>query len=393
VRAPSARTALAALLLLLPRLARSQVPDEPWSFYLLPYPSYNSLEGFSVNLIGDLYKAPPPGPIPIGVSLSPYVSLASSGSRIFSLTWDNSGRVPGWRFLLLASYEHLKRAPYFGLGNATVIDDSLQALNGGTTHYYRYVLGRTTGIAAVERSVASHVRAHVGVQYRHYRAEPLGGLPTALGNDVIRGVTSDTGSRTSVEVRGGLIFDTRNEEASPASGVFVSLLGAQSLRGAGDLAYARWAADAREFLPLSGDSTVILALRQAVQGANGALPFYVAYERLTTWLPEDGFGGLTTLRQNLPGRWDAPFNALASVDLRYKWWDLPLRSPVRLWLVLHADVGRVWEEGESFAWSGLHSGYGTGAIAQLGRVSFFGFELGWSPDAHVQFNTTVTLGY
>jgi hypothetical protein len=389
-----ARTALAALLLLsIPRLARSQVRSEPWSFYLLPYPSYNSLEGLSINLSGGWYKSAPAGPIPVGVSLSPYVSLATSGSRIFSLTWNNSGRVPGWRFLLIAGYEHLTRAPYFGLGNATSVDDSLRSANGGDAHYYRYVLARTTGIAAVERRVAGPVRAHVGAQYRHYRAEPLGAPPTALGADLARGVTSDTGSRTSLELRGGLIFDTRNEEASPSRGVFVALLGARSLEGAGDFGYTRWAAEAREFLPLSGDS-LLLALREAVQGARGALPFYIASERLTTWMPEDGFGGMTTLRQNLPGRWLGAFNALASVDLRYKWWDGAIGlSPLRLWLVLHADAGRVWDAGQRFEWSGLHTGYGAGAIAQLGRASFFGVEIGWSPDAHVEFNTTVTLGY
>jgi hypothetical protein len=390
---PRARTALAVLLLLVPRPARSQVPNEPWSFYLLPYPSYNSLDGLSINLIGDWYKAAPAGPIPIGVSLSPYVSLATSGSRIFSLTWDNSGRVPGWRFLLLASYEHLTRAPYFGLGNATVVNDSLEAANGGAAHYYRYVLARTTAIAAVERRIAGSVRAHLGAQYRHYRAEPLGGPPTALGADLASGVTSDTGSRTSVELRGALILDTRDEEASPARGLFIALIAAKSLGDVGDFAYTRWSADAREFLPLSGD-WLVLALRQAVQGAPSALPFYIASERLTTWLPEDGFGGMTTLRQNLPGRWDGTSNALASVDLRYKWWDAAIGlSPVRLWLVVHADAGRVWDASQRFAWSALHTGYGAGAIAQVGRASFFGIELGWSPDAHVQFNTTVTLGY
>jgi len=390
---PRARTALAVLLLVLPRLARSQVPSEPWSFYLLPYPSYNSLEGLSINVAGGWYKGAPAGPIPVGVSLSPYLSMSTSGSQALSLTWDNSGRIPGWRFLLIGGYEHLMRAPYFGLGNATVVNDSLQSANGGESHYYRYVLARTTGIAAVERRIAGPLRAHLGAQYRHYHTAPLGAPSTALGSDLAAGVTSDTGSRNSVEVRGALIFDSRNEEASPARGIFVAVIAAKSLDGVGDFGYTRWAAEAREFVPLSGDS-LLLALRQAVEESRGALPFYIAYERLTTWKPDDGFGGPTTLRQNLPGRWLGPNNALASVDLRYKWMDGAIGlSPLRLWLLVHADAGRVWNQGQRFELSGLHSGYGVGAIAQLGRASFFGIELGWSPDAHVGFNTTVTLGY
>ncbi len=380
----------------MPRLAGAQVapPEEPWSFYLLPYPSYNSLDGLSINLSGGWFKSAPPGPIPSGASISPYATLATSGNRAVSLTYDNQGRVPGWRFLAIGGYEHLARAPYFGLGNASLVNDSLESANGGDAHYYRYALERTTGIAAIERRLAGPLRLHVGAQYRHYRAETLGGLPTALGADLAGGVTSDTGSRNGLEVRAALILDTRDEEASPSRGLVIAVIGAKALKPAGDFDYSRAAVDVLEFIPLKADSTLVLAARQAVQVTSGAVPFYVAYERLSTWKPEDGFGGATTLRQNIPGRWLAPNNALASLDLRYKYWNFALGlSPIRLWLVAHADVGRVWDAGERFQWSDLHSGYGVGAIAQLGRASLFGLEVGWSPDAHLQFSTTGTLGY
>ncbi len=357
---------------------------------------YNSLDGFSVNLVGGWFKTAPPGPIPIGVSISPAAILATSGSRAFSLTYDNQGRVPGWRFLAIAGYDHNTRAPYFGLGNATAVNDSLQSANGGDTHFYRYALQRTTGIAAVEHRIAGPLRVHVGAQYRRYRAEPLGGLPTAFGADVAGGVTADTGSRTGVEVRGALIFDTRNEEATPSSGLFVAVIGARAVKGAGDFDYSRGAVDVREYFPLNADSTVVLASRQTVTVSSDAIPFYVAAERLTTWRPEDGFGGATTLRQNLPGRWVGPNDALASLDLRYKYWDSALGlTPIRLWLVTHADVGRVWGWGSAakFGWQDLHSGYGVGLMLQVSRASVFGVEVGYSPDAHIQFGTTATLGY
>jgi outer membrane protein assembly factor BamA len=370
------------------------VPSEPWTFYLLPYPGYNSLEGLSINLSGGWRKSAPKGPIPVGLSIEPYVSLATSGSRTFSLTWENSGRIPGWRLLAIAGYEHLTRAPYFGLGNASVVDDSLESANGGDAHYYRYGLTRTTGLAAIQRRIIGPLRLDLGAQWRRYRVAPLGGAPTALGADLARGVTADTGAHTGVEVRGALILDTRDEEASASHGMLLQAVVAQALEGAGDFKYTRWGADAREYLSLAADSTLVLTLRQAVEMTHGALPFFIAYERLTTWRPEDGFGGTTTLRENLPGRWLGPNDALASIDLRYKWWDMAIGlTPIRLWLVVHADAGRVWGENERFRWSDLHSGYGGGAIAQLGRASFFGLEIGYSPDAHFQFTTTVTLGY
>ena len=386
----AARAAGAALLLATPRLASAQVPSEPWSWLLIPLPTYSSLDG--VELAGGWWKSAPPGPIPTGASINPGASISTSGAQTVSLTYNNTARVPGWRFLAIAGYERIQHAPYFGLGNASTISDSLESANGGDSHYYRYSLTRATGIIAVQHQIAGPLRMLAGGQYRRYRATPLGGLPTALGADLATGVVSDTGSSTSLELRGGLLFDTRDEEASPSRGVFVEAIGAKALKGAGDFDYTRWALGACEFTPVGLET--VLALRQSVQFARGMLPFYIAYERLTSWLPEDGFGGTTTLRQNIQGRWLGANTALASVDLRHKYLDTAIGiSPIRLWLVAHADVGRVWNQGERFRWSGLHSGYGAGAIIQFGRASMFGVELGWGPDSHIQFGTTVTLGY
>ena len=355
---------------------------------------YNSLEGLSINLTGGWSKSAPRGPIPVGISIAPSASLATSGSRTISLTWDNSGRIPGWRLLAIVGYEHLTRAPYFGLGNATVVNDSFESANGGDAHYYRYALTRSTGIAAVQRRIVGPLRLQVAAQWRRYGVEPLGGAPTALSADLAHGVTADTGKYTSAEVHGALILDTRDEEASASRGVMLQLAVARALKGPGNFDYTRWSGDAREYISLAYDSSIVLTLRQAVDIAHGAIPFPIVYERLTTWRPEDGFGGATTLRQNLVGRWLGPNDAFGSVDLRYKWWDAAVGlTPLRLWLVVHADAGRVWEQNERFRWTGMHSGYGGGAIAQLGRSTFFGMEIGYSPDAHFQFNTTVTLGY
>jgi hypothetical protein len=383
----------AALLLLIPRIAPAQrVPSEPWSWLLVPLPTYSSLEGLGVELAGGWWKSAPPGPIPTGAAINPGASITTSGTQTLSLTYNNTGRVPGWRFLVLAGYERIQHAPYFGLGNASVLNDSLEAANGGDAHYDRYSLMRTTGIVAVQHHVTGPLRVHLGAQYRHYRATPLGGAPTALGADLATGVVADTGSSTSLELRGALLFDTRDEEASPSRGVFLEAIGAKALTGPGNFGYTRWALGASEFVPLGPET--VLAFRESVQLARGVLPFYIAYERLTSWLPADGFGGTTTLRQNIQGRWLGANTALASADFRHKYWDTAIGiSPIRLWLVVHADVGRVWNVGERFRLSGLHSGYGVGAIGQFGRAALFGLEIGWSPDSHVQFGTTVTLGY
>jgi len=373
--------------------ARRPAPDSDyWAFYLIPFPSYNALEGLGASLSGGWRKASPPGPVPVGISIEPSAVISTSGTRGAQLVFDEEGRWHGWRLLLMAGSLREQRAPYFGLGNRSTVADSLDNRYGEA--YATYSLLRTTGIVAVRRKLAGPLHLLVGAQFRHYRALPLAGRRSKLADDLAAGVPLDTGATDGLEVRGGLLFDTRDEESSSSKGVFIEALAARGLKGGlGKLAYTRYALGMREFVPI-GEYTS-LAFRQNVEISRGAIPFYVADERMTSWRPEDGFGGVTTLRASLPGRFSAPNKALLSADLRYRNWDFWVTptTPVRLWFLIFADVGRVWMSGETFAPDHLHAGGGVGTLLQIGRGTFFGFDVGWSPDAHLTFTTALSMAY
>ena len=373
--------------------ARAEAPSSDyWSFYLLPFPSYNALEGLGASLSGGWRKSAPPGPVPVGISIEPSAIISTSGTMGAQLVFDEEGRWHGWRLLAMAGTLREQRAPYFGLGNRSAVADSLESRYAQA--YATYSLLRTTGLVAVRRPIAGPLHLLAGAQFRHYRARPLAGRRSKLADDLTAGVPLDTGATDGLEVRGGLLFDTRDEEASPSRGVFIEALAARGIAGGpGKLTYTRYALGMREFISLTEFTT--LAFRQSVELARGALPFYVSDERMTSWRPEDGFGGVTTLRAHLPGRFSAPNKALLSADLRYRNWDFWVTptTPVRLWFLVFADVGRVWMDGERFAANHLHAGGGVGTRLQIGRGGFFGFDLGWSPDAHVNFTTALSLAY
>ena len=406
--APRILAGLAALVLGLPAAAPAQVapasptPDSArapgaaasadyWSFYLVPYPSYNALEGLGLYLVGGWRKAAPPGPIPTGISIEPSAQISTSGTRGAQLVFDQSGRWPGWRLLLIAGTVRWQRAPYFGSGNGSVVEDSLEDAYG--VAYDTYSLTRTTALATVRRRIAGPLHLQVGAQWRAYAARPLEGRRSKLADDLAAGVPLDTGSAKGLELRAGLLLDTRDEEASAARGVFVEALYARGLEGPGDLAYTRYALGVREYIPITEFTS--LTFRQSVEIAEGHLPFYVSMERMTSWRPEDGFGGLTSLRSHLPGRFTGPNKALLSADLRYRNWDfwVTQTTPIRLYFLVFADVGRVWGDGERFAPSDLHAGGGVGTRLQVGRGGFFGFDVGWSPDAGITFATAISLAY
>jgi len=387
--ADSARTPRAAPA---PHGARPEPPDKRyWSFMLLPLPTFNTIEGLGVSLVGGWTFPSKPGRIPSGFAITPIAHLSWSGTKGIGVRVDAPGYVPGWRFFGLGMAERWNRMPYFGLGNGSVYNDSLFDRYGD--EYYAYSLSRLTGMAAIQRDLPGPFRLHLGAQWHRYGARPLAEDTTLLGNEVAAGLPRDTGTTSALEVRAGLLLDTRDEEMSPSRGLFLEAMAARALPQAGDLDYRRYLLSAREFFSLSW--TTVLALRQSVEISEGPLPHYVAQERLTTWLPEDGFGSPTTLRVNLLGRWVAANKALGSVELRYKKWDYPLSetTPVRLWLMLFADAGRLWGDGERFQWRHWHTGYGAGARLQFSRGAIFGLDAGWSPDAGINFATAFSFGF
>ncbi len=389
--APAAALALLAAALPVRAQTSRSAPPETWLFKWFVYPAYNSLEKVSGN-VALSYRLPPrrgPEPATGGFELTGRIS--SAGTRAAQLAADFPGLWRRWRLLAIVAAERANRAPYYGLGNDTELDDSAEAANGDV-FYHRYRLIRTTGFLAAQRDLTPRVRLHLGLQARHYRARANEGA-TRLGEDIAAGVVGDTGSTGGVELRTGILYDTRDEEATPSRGVFLEALVGRGVAGTvGSFSYTRWAFGAREFVPLGEFTT--LGLRQQVELAGGGMPFFIAYERLTSWRPDEGFGGGTTLRANLPGRWLAPNRMLASVDLRYKKYDIPFpRSPVRFWLVAFTDVGVVWDRGQQPDLGGLHGGVGGGFRLQYSKGGLFGIDLGWSPDARFEFATAFQFAY
>src|SRR3990172_873097 len=218
MRSRAAATLAAALLACtVPRFALAQDKSEPWEFRLLAFPTFNGLEGFGGSLLTG-WRAPA-RPRPRGRTAAGRAARQAFQHRTVGVA-------------------RATRAPYFGVGNDP-IPDSLET-PFYTKRYFRYSLTRTTALMAAQRRLTGPVRLHASAQYRHYRALTLGGDPTQLDADLQAGLHADTGSFDGLELHGGLLYDTRDEEASPSRGVFLEALAASGLAGAGDFRYTRW---------------------------------------------------------------------------------------------------------------------------------------------------------
>ncbi|HEY2806625.1 MAG TPA: hypothetical protein VGI92_12280 [Gemmatimonadales bacterium] len=298
------------------------------------------------------------------------------GSRSLSAWLDAPGLRRDWRFLALVRSERLLRTPYFGPHDEDRRTDSLAKQYGDI--YYRYALLRSTLFATLQHRVTGPIWLHFAAQARHYRTSALR-QTTLYGSDITAGRIADTLRHNGVELRLGALLDTRDDWIQPSHGLYLEAIGAQGWLlhdPGGKTQYQRWLVSGREYIQLPSGTTII-ALRQRVAMAWDTLPFSLAWEQLTSWLPEDGVVGTRFIRLHRAGTRLASNEAIGSVDVRHQLLvvgDDP--RPIRLWGLLFADAGLLWEP-STHPWSqkALWT-IGAGFRLQPNRITLAGLDIG-----------------
>lgn len=329
------------------------------------------------------------GPYPTSGDLRLYGTLGTTGSRSGTLAFSAPGLRGGWRALAVLRSERLLRTPFFGVLNEERQDDTLQEANG---LYYRYALRRNTAYATLQRRLAGPVWLMVAGQARTWRTSSLRQQPSLYVSKAASPVV-DTLRFNGLEARGGLVVDTRDEWNVPTRGMLLELIGATGSvddRTASNptpvaRAYRRVLLAGREFIRSAGGRTV-LALRQRATLSPDTLPFFLAWERVTSWMPDDGIAGGRSLRLHGGGSQLGSNDVLVSVELRRKLMVPPYDAddPAALWGMAFVDAGAMWENHESGkrnVWTA-----GVGMRLQTSRTGVIGFDVGM---ADTGFNLSV----
>ena len=124
-----------------------------------------------------------------------------------------------------------------------------------------------------------------------------------------------------LEMKAGLVYDTRDQEAAPSHGLWAEayLNGSPNLFGSGG--YLKLAAHWRHYLPLASDR-LVLAYHLAYQGTlAGETPFYMLPVIYTLYLRQtgsEGLGGLNTVRGLIQNRLVGEGYAWVNLELRWK---------------------------------------------------------------------------
>jgi len=384
---------LPTVILLLAAAASSLGAQRPAGLEIsgIPALNFDADEGLGYGAILALYKYEP-GSATYRWTVQPTLFMTTRGRRDYTLFFDSpSTDARPWRVTAYAGREQQLAAPYYGVGNETSYDASLET--GPTRYYYRYGLDRFRASADVQHTLGRpSLRYLIGAGASSEKVDltPFDSGSTLVENDM--NGRQPAATRTNY-VRAGLTWDTRDREIGATSGTWADLLvqRVDSKLGA-SWNYMRWTAAARHYQPLGG--RVILANRLVLQNTIGDAPFYSLAELPTTQKSQDGLGGTSSIRGIPKDRYVGKGVLVSNNELRWRAADFGLIGrQSSLVLSGFVDAGRVWSDGVdlSSALRELHSGYGGGVRLGFGPSFVISTDVGHSSQSTAAIY--IGLGY
>jgi len=290
--------------------ARPQYAKRGWSVTPIPALSYSSDLGFQLGAILDVYCFGDGSRYPEYLhKITAEACYYTKGSGIYYLFYDSKYLMPGLRLTASASY----------------LPNTMMAFHGFNGYRSPYLAGRSAGFYAVDRnllrimadlqgSVAGRLGWAAGVGYFGYdtgriKVGKYAGETTLY--DLYRryGIIRDdeSGGGHRIELRAGMVYDTRDHEPDPQHGIHADLL----LHGSPDLidrrgsGYLKLAASFRHYVCIL-PGRLTFAYRLSWQGTiAGRAPFYVQQNYTTLFLRQinsDILGGTISLRGILYNR-------------------------------------------------------------------------------------------
>ena len=233
-----------------------------------------------------------------------------------------------WRFDIELRWFAWFDARYYGEGNEVRVDRERPDA------WYRYEVRGPYLYTNLRRTLDDEwdVIATVGVRYSEPSWEP----DSLLAEELPLGVEGGWYNQVGL----GLLYDSRDLELDPTSGVFgeISVRVAHEALGSDYRALGVHLTDRRYGTPASW---LTLAMRTTLEARRGDVPFYLSAD-LTGQTPRP-LGGAWTLRGLQPAQLRGDVVLLMQPEVRFRAPDVQLRHQRVVFMgTLFADLGRVW---------------------------------------------------
>ncbi len=358
-----------------------------WS--AIPAFNYDSDEGYGYGVAGGLYQYGDGSREPYIWALEPVVFFTSNGRRSVGAFFDAPYLISdGVRLTVWVGYDSDCCQPYYGFGNASPYLPDVVELNA---IFYTYNRKRIFGVADLQWRLAPKFRFLTGVAAaRNITAtrDPQ----TLFSLDAARGVIPATDSAyNSWGPKVGVIFDTRDFERDPRSGVWIDGLVWQGLKILGGSSnFTRVSGTVRGYI--SPKEWVTFAGRIIGETIGGDMPQPMMNDLGSSFQDFAGIGGAETIRGIFRQRFLGHTRALGNFEVRVRGPRFNfLGAPWRLGAVGFLDAGRVWDDrGFGDGDVGMHVGKGLGFRVAWGQSFIIAADFGHERDAGWQ--TYLRLG-
>jgi hypothetical protein len=359
----------------------------------LPALGFDADEGFGYGLLAEAYQYGDGSLMPYLWTVQPKLYLTTRGRRDITIFFDAPGLLPGgWRADASLGTQERIANPYYGLGNASTYETTLEDPDGPDPYYYAF--GRIHRFARVNLQRAlgeSPLRALFGVGLVSTEIDPV---PRDEGA-TLYGSQLGTSVRTywTNFVRAGLVWDTRDRETAPRRGTWTEIVVQRTDESLGaDVGFTRWTFVDRRYASLG--ERLVLANRYLLQGFGGDAPVDQLQRLETSFKEGEGLGGSSSLRGVPKNRYTGKGMLVWNTELRWRAVDFrALGRGFHVAASAFLDQGRVWSGGVRPAelLSDLHRGYGGGLHAGMGENFVASLYGGTSADAGLK--VYLGLGY
>ena len=323
-------TSLVALLAAFSLLAQEKpAPKTGWVFTPMPDLSYNSDLGLNLGAFCDFFYYADGTIYPnFHHHIAVAAAWATKGAWYVHGMFDSRSLIPGARITASLTYRDASANNFYGFNGIASPFDPLLELNRGTrTAYYTNHRQMFRAAAVIQREGRNQINWMGGIVLRHIRLQDISLKNYDAGNSLwlayqhaglIRADEAHGG--TSLELKGGFTYDTRDVELFPGKGLYGELY----LNGNVDLShgkyhYAQLVGHFRHFIPLL-TNRLTLAYHVGIQHQLlGEMPFYNLSEISTLlykYEEHEGLGSRYTIRGYRYDRILAPGVAWANIELR-----------------------------------------------------------------------------
>ena len=333
-----------------------------WGWAALPTPNYTSDNGVGYGLYGALYNYGPEGsgdePYKAKIAAQFYQTTKLYMDHFINLDFpDIAGTQMRWD--LKTGFEAWNHATYFGRGNYLPRYHSDAALFA--KEYYEFALKSAKLFTNLRIPIGGNWETLVNYRLRYALysdKDETFNEGNLISIDQPTGYEGGAYSQLSL----GIIFDNRNQEPSPTSGMYSEF----SIRGASWLIGSKWDSVGfnltdRRWYALTSGERLVFANRFIADYTIGDVPFFEDFVLGGSQFVQ--LGGSLSMRGLVNGRYRGDLIMIMDPELRWTVLAATIgSSTLDIMAVPFADIGRVWafEQDEPDALTHLHYTGGLG---------------------------------